>query len=86
MRIDIEISPGAGLERSDAPSRDNWGLAARVRAGCDGKMTGKRVCSVRHPATVRGERRIIKERMKGVLWRHSSFNLVEPRPFAPSAA
>jgi hypothetical protein len=49
-------------------------------------MTGKRVCSGRHFAPVREERRFIEQRMNGVLWRHSSFNLVEPRPFAPSAA
>jgi hypothetical protein len=86
MRMDIEISPGAGLERSDAPSRDDWGLAAGIHAGRDGRMTGKRVCSTSHSATARGGRRFIKERMKGVLWRHSSFNLVEPRSFAPGAA
>jgi hypothetical protein len=39
-----------------------------------------------HPATVREERRFTEERMKGSLWRHSSFNLVEPRSVAPSAA
>jgi hypothetical protein len=49
-------------------------------------MTGKRFCSARHPAPLRGERRFIKVRMKGILWRHSSFNLVEPRSVAPSAA
>jgi hypothetical protein len=49
-------------------------------------MTGKRVCSGRHAAAVRGERRFIEERMKGVIWRHSSFNRVEPRHVAPSAA
>ena len=49
-------------------------------------MTGKRFCSVRHPAPVRRERGLIEEWMKGILWRHSSFNLVEPRPGAPSAA
>jgi hypothetical protein len=49
-------------------------------------MTGKRVCSSGHPATVRGERRFIEERMKGILWRHSSFNLVELRTIAPAAA
>ena len=44
-------------------------------------MIGKRLCSMSHPAPVRGERaRFIEERMKGVLWRHSSVNLVEPRP------
>jgi hypothetical protein len=70
----------------DARSRDDWGLAAGILAGSDGTMTGKRVCSGRHAAAVRGERRFIEERMKGVIWRHSSFNLVEPRHVAPSAA
>jgi hypothetical protein len=86
MRMDIEFSPGARGQRSDAPPRDDWGLAGRVLAGCDGWMTEKRVCSRCHPATLRGERRFTEERMKGILWRHSSINLVEPRPFAPSAA
>ncbi|HSQ98599.1 MAG TPA: hypothetical protein VLM36_01640 [Sphingomicrobium sp.] len=84
--MDIEFSPGARVQRSVAASRDDWGLAGRVLAGCDGWMIKKRVCSRSHPATVREERRFIKERMKGGLWRHSSFNLVEPRRVAPSAA
>jgi hypothetical protein len=84
--MDIEISPGAGFERSDAPSRDDWGLTAGVLAGREGVVTEKRVCSARHSAPLRRERRFIEERTNGVLWRHSSFNLVEPRPFAPSAA
>jgi hypothetical protein len=86
MRMDIEISPAARVQRSNAPSRDDWGLDADELAGVDGRMNGKRVCSLGHPAVVRGGRRFIKERMKGVLWHHSSFNLVKPRPFAPSAA
>jgi hypothetical protein len=86
MRIDIEISPGAQLERQKAPARHDWGLMAGVQAGRDGRMTEKRVCSLRHPAPVRGERRFLEKRTKGVLWRHSSFNLVEPRSFAPPAA
>jgi hypothetical protein len=86
MRIDIEISPGAGLELSDAQSRDDWGPAAGILAGCDDRMTGKRVCSGRHSAPLRGKRRFTEERMKGILWRHSSFNLVDPRSVAPSAA
>jgi hypothetical protein len=49
-------------------------------------MTGKRVCSARHPAPLRRERRFTEERMKGILWRHSSFNLVERRTVAPAAA
>jgi hypothetical protein len=67
MRIDIEISPGAALERSFAQPHDDWGLAAGILTGRDGAMTGKRVCSARHPAAVRGERRFIEERMKGSL-------------------
>jgi hypothetical protein len=80
MRMDIEISPGARAWRLAAPSRDDWGLAAGVLARCDDRMIRKRLCSTSHPATVRGERRFIKERMRGVLWRHSSVNLVVPRP------
>jgi len=86
MRMDIEISPGAALERSDVLPRSNWRLAAGKLAGLDGGMNEKRVCSPRHPAPLRRERRLIVERAKGVLWRHSSFNLVEPRCVAPSAA
>jgi hypothetical protein len=86
MRMDIEISPGARVQRSSAPARDNEGLAARILAGRDGRMTGKRVCLRGHPALLRRECRFIGILTKGVLWRHSSFNLVEPRPFAPSAA
>jgi hypothetical protein len=86
MRMDIEISPGAALKRSVAQPRDDWGLAAGIQAGHDGAMTGKRVCSARHPAAVRKGRRFTEERMKGSLWRHSSFNLVEPRCVAPTAA
>jgi hypothetical protein len=67
MRMDIENSPGAPVQRSNAPSRDDWGLAERVLANCDGRITGKRVCSMRHPAPLRGERRFIEERMKGSL-------------------
>jgi len=84
--MDIENSPGASVQRWNAPSRGDWGLGRRVLAGCDGRMTGKRVCSNSHPATLRGGRRFTEERMKGSLWRHSSFNLVEPRCVAPSAA
>jgi hypothetical protein len=92
MRMDIEISPGAPVQRWYAPSRDNWGLAGRVQAGCDGRMTGKRFCSTSHPATLRRERRFTEERMKGILWRHSSFNLVDrgtshrPRQKSPADA
>jgi len=86
MRMDIENSPGAASERSVAPPRDDWGPAAGILAGSEGAMTGKRVCSLCHPAAVRRGRRFTEVRMKGVLWRHSSFNLVEPRCVAPSAA
>ncbi len=85
MRMDIENSPGARLERSDAAARNKWGLASGILAGGNGAMTGKRVCSMRHPATVRLERRFSRKRMKGISWHHSSFNLVEPRSFALSA-
>jgi hypothetical protein len=86
MRMDIEISPGARVQRRSAPARDNMSRTARELAGCDGRMTEKRVCLLDHPAPVRRECRFIEKLTKGVLWRHSSFNLVEPRPFAPSAA
>jgi hypothetical protein len=49
-------------------------------------MIGKRFCSMGHPATVRRECRVIDDPTKGILWHHSSFNLVEPRSFAPAAA
>jgi hypothetical protein len=67
MRMDIENSPGAPVQRSNAPSRNDWGLAERILANCDGGMTEKRVCSMRHPAPLRGGRRFIEERMKGSL-------------------
>jgi hypothetical protein len=67
MRMDIEISPGAGVERSDAQSRDNLGPAGGIQAGSGGRMTGKRVCSVCHAAPLREERRFTEERMKGIL-------------------
>jgi hypothetical protein len=67
MRMDIEISPGARVQRWNAPARDNKGLAGRELAACDGRMTGKRVCSMRHPAPLRRERRFIEDRMKGIL-------------------
>jgi hypothetical protein len=86
MRMDIEISPAARLQRSVAGSRDDWGLASGILAGRDGEMIGKRFCSSSHPATVRRERRFLRKRVKGVLWRHSSFNLVEPPTVAPAAA
>jgi hypothetical protein len=41
-------------------------------------MNGKRLCSMGHPAAVHGERasRTLMERVMGVLWHHSSVNLV----------
>ena len=53
----------------------------------EGRMSEKRLCSMGHPAAVRGERarRFFAERTMGVLWRHSSVNLVEPRSIAPAA-
>jgi hypothetical protein len=76
MRMDIEISPGARVHHSKVPARDNRGPAAGEQAGDDGRMTGKRVCSASHSAPQRWERRFIKERMKGLLWRHSK---LQPR-------
>ena len=51
-------------------------------------MNGKRLCSMSHPANLRGERasRRLAERAMGVLWNHSSVNLVEPRSIALAAA
>jgi hypothetical protein len=47
-------------------------------------MNEKRLCSMNHPATSRGERarRFFAERTLGVLWCHSSVNLVGPRSIA----
>ena len=44
-------------------------------------MNGKRLCSTGHPAPLRRERtgRTFRERTLGVLWLHSSVNLVVPR-------
>jgi hypothetical protein len=77
MRMDIEISPGARGQRNGAAARDNDGLAP-----CEGRMNEKRLCSMNHPANIRGERasRFLSERAMGVLWRHSNVNLVEQRP------
>jgi hypothetical protein len=81
MRMDIEISPGARMQRHCAAARDDKGLSARKAAG-DGRIGEKRFCSNVHLAPLREKRigRIIFERTKGVLWRHSSVNLVEPSP------
>jgi len=51
-------------------------------------MNRKRLCSMDHPAAVRGERagRTFGERAMGVLWHHSSVNIVEPRSIALAAA
>jgi hypothetical protein len=75
--MDIEYSPGARRQRMSAAARDLYGLAS----GEDG-MNGKRLCSMDHPAASCGERacRAITERTLGVLWHHSSVNLVKPRP------
>jgi hypothetical protein len=79
MRMDIEYSPGAPLQRIGAAARENDGLRFR-----EGRMSGKRLCSVGHPAQFRGERagRFLNKRTMGVLWRHSSVNLVKPRSIA----
>ncbi|NUQ17466.1 MAG: hypothetical protein HOP95_03280 [Sphingomonas sp.] len=60
--MDIEISPGAAVERSVAQPRDDKGLEAGILAELDGGMTGMRVCSARHPAAVRRGRRFTEER------------------------
>jgi hypothetical protein len=86
--MDIEYSPGARGQRRSAAARDDEGPAAGVGAGGEGRMSEKRLCSMGHPAASRGERagRFFKKRTKGVLWRHSSVNLVEPRSIALAAA
>jgi hypothetical protein len=93
MRMDIENSPGARVPPDMAPARDYWGPAGSNLAAGDGEMTGLRFCSMGHSSAVHGEcvRRSSEERSKGILWRHSSFDLVEsiavePRCVAPSAA
>jgi hypothetical protein len=79
MRMDIEISPGARGQRISAAARNCDGLRLD-----EGRIRKKRLCSMGHPATVGGERagRTFGERTMGVLWIHSSFNLVEPRSIA----
>jgi len=81
--MDIEISPGAPGQLSDAAARDDWG-----RAGSNGGIQKKRCCSKGHFAIGREERgrRFSKERAGGVLGRHSSVNLVGPRPLQLAAA
>jgi hypothetical protein len=76
MRMDIEYSPGARAQRESTAWRDKIGLALG-----EGRMDEKRLCSVGHPAALCGERagRFLAERTMGVLWHHSSVNLVEPR-------
>jgi len=51
-------------------------------------MNGKRLCSIGHPASSCEERagRTFRERTMGVLWRHSSVNLVKPQSIALAAA
>ncbi|MFL6726703.1 MAG: hypothetical protein ACJ8FS_09350 [Sphingomicrobium sp.] len=74
--MDIEISPGALGQRNGAAARNLDGLAPG-----EDRMNGKRLCSMGHPAALRGERagRFLSERTMGVLEHHSSVNLVEPR-------
>jgi hypothetical protein len=81
--MDIENSPGARGQRNGAAARDNDGLAP-----CEDRMNGKRLCSMGHSAMPRRERasRFLSERAMGVLWCHSSVNLVEPRSIALAAA
>ena len=51
-------------------------------------MNEKRLCSMGHPAAVHRERvrRFFKWQTNGVLWRHSSVNLVDPQSIALAAA
>jgi hypothetical protein len=88
MRMDIENSPGARVQPGQAPARDYWGLAGSDTAVGDGEMNGLRFCSMGHSSAVHGEcvRRFQEQRTNGILWRHSSFDLVGPRSVAPSAA
>src|SRR5438270_9083104 len=83
MRMDIEYSPCAPLQRTSAAARRTDG--PRVS---ESGIRDKRLCSMGHPAIVRGERagRAVMERTLGVLWHHSSVNLVEPRSIALAAA
>jgi hypothetical protein len=83
MRMDIEISPGAPAQLSDAAARDNWGHAFG-----DGGIQEKRCCSNGDFAIWREERvrRFNEERAGNVLRRHSSVNLVRPRPLQLTAA
>jgi hypothetical protein len=76
MRMDIEYSPGARWQRSSAAARNLDGLRSS-----EGRMNGKRLCSMGHSVPQRGERarRTFMERTMGVLWLHSSVNLVEPQ-------
>jgi len=81
--MDIEISPGAPAQLSDAAARDNWGHAFG-----DGGIQEKRCCSNGDFAIWREERvrRFSEERAGNVLRRHSSVNLVRPRPLQLAAA
>src|SRR5439155_9814121 len=82
MRMDIEFSPGALGQRMSAAARkiDGPGFL-------QGGISGKRLCSIGHPAASREERagRFLGKRTMGVLWRHSSVNLVESRSIALAA-
>jgi hypothetical protein len=72
--MDIEISPGARGQLAGPAARDLDGFRLR-----ESGIGDKRLCSMDHPAAVHGERagRTFGERTMGVLWRHSSVNLVE---------
>jgi hypothetical protein len=88
MRMDIENSPGAPVRQLIAGARDNWARTYGNQAVGGGRMNEKRLCSMVHPAASRGERagRFLRERTMGVLWCHSSVNLVEPQSIALAAA
>jgi len=86
--MDIENSPGAPLRPRNAVARDDWGHAAGSSAGGDGKMNWNCLCRIRHPATVGGKHAGHRHftGAKGVLWRHASVNLVQPRTLHLAAA
>jgi hypothetical protein len=80
--MDIEFSPGALGQRMSAAARKIDGPGF-LQSG----ISGKRLCSIGHPAALREERagRFLGKRTMGVLWRHSSVNLVESRSIALAA-
>jgi hypothetical protein len=88
MRMDIENSPGAPVRQLMAGARADLARTDGNQAVGGGRMNEKCLCSMGHPAASRGgrTRRFLAERTMGVLWHHSSVNLVEPRSIALAAA